>query len=615
MRSLRAPVAHDDDTVNYARHLLIWCRDYVPLTLSAAAIGLLLAILAVLEGFALQSLTARILSSDSRFSVFGVVLLEGLFVVALYPIIIIFRILLMYIFDMIQASLMIKCRDAIESRVLRLLLRSDQNKLQSISIGDLIGRLSVDLPRAMSYREQVISLFGAMAMIAAYTLFIGWHSYEIMIAILVISATAAFLNMWMTRSASDVDRRFREVSDGARVKIDEMIRSAKELRTNNLIEITLGEYSQHLHDRRFQFMRLSRYLARMRGSTAGWPAFAVWILISTVLIIEPNGPGVIIAPDVLPALLMVTIGLFSEFARVIEAIVDIRLIKVSINRLGGYAALYKSTSDWTDNGIKIPSSPDHFTYVGARYQYPASLRQSQDSASSGNRDFFIEKLTLQGPGLIAFTGPSGAGKSTAMDMLAKEVVPHSGRIELNGVSIDKIGRTAYSRKVSLLPQEPYLPRGRVVDLLSAMTDLPETKRLDYWNSDDRLLGLLTQSGLLDRLCLRVGAAKKGRSDEDGRQVRAVLSQSVEMHGAGLSGGEHQLIGLVRCLAGHASVLLLDEPTSALDSNSADRVITLLRQEANHRLIVCVTHSSLLATKCDFVCSFEAGRIVRFGPPE
>ena len=62
----------------------------------------------------------------------------------------------------------------------------------------------------------------------------------------------------------------------------------------------------------------------------------------------------------------------------------------------------------------------------------------------------------------------------------------------------------------------------------------------------------------------------------------------------LSGGQMQRVAIARALVNDPDILLADEPTGALDSETSVQVMELLREVAQDRLVVMVTHNPELA---------------------
>ena len=64
----------------------------------------------------------------------------------------------------------------------------------------------------------------------------------------------------------------------------------------------------------------------------------------------------------------------------------------------------------------------------------------------------------------------------------------------------------------------------------------------------------------------------------------------------MSGGQMQRVAIARALVNNPDILLADEPTGALDSTTSVQVMELLKEVANDRLVIMVTHNPELAQK-------------------
>lgn len=179
-------------------------------------------------------------------------------------------------------------------------------------------------------------------------------------------------------------------------------------------------------------------------------------------------------------------------------------------------------------------------------------------------------LRIAGGERLALSGPSGAGKTVMLRALALLDPPSGGEIFFRGRRVEPGAAPAYRCRVAYLHQTPALADGTVEDNLR----LPFALAAHRERSFDRAAA----ADLLGRL---------GKDEEFlGRRRRD------------LSGGEAQIVALVRLLQLAPSILLLDEPTAALDPDSAQRVRTLLRDwqaaEAGSRAYLWVTHDAALA---------------------
>ena len=92
-----------------------------------------------------------------------------------------------------------------------------------------------------------------------------------------------------------------------------------------------------------------------------------------------------------------------------------------------------------------------------------------------------------------------------------------------------------------------------------------------------------------------------------------LRYQVGNGGSRLSGGERQLIGLIRALIQRAPILILDEPTSAMDPRSTEIVAETLKWVKKDRVLLTITHDTNLLHKADEVLEVGDGRVQWRGP--
>ncbi|MDG6895550.1 hypothetical protein A6A20_07925 [Volucribacter amazonae] len=177
-------------------------------------------------------------------------------------------------------------------------------------------------------------------------------------------------------------------------------------------------------------------------------------------------------------------------------------------------------------------------------------------------------LHLQQGDRIGLHGLSGSGKSVLLRTLALLNCPSSGEIYWQGQPISKLSGKAvqqYRTQVAYVQQQANLVNGTVEDNL----------RLPYQ------------------------LAAHSQQQADPQQWRQML-QHIERKedflrkdSENLSGGERQLVCLMRILQLAPQVLLLDEPTSALDPESTQQVEQLIRhwlQNNPQRAYIWISHS-------------------------
>ena len=194
-------------------------------------------------------------------------------------------------------------------------------------------------------------------------------------------------------------------------------------------------------------------------------------------------------------------------------------------------------------------------------------------------------LQLSAGELVVLSGRSGAGKTTLLSLLAGFLTPDSGRIRVAGTDLvaADASRTAALRRetVGVIQQDLAL-----LPMLTAAENVEVPLRIvraDPARRDTRVLDLLERVGL-------AGHAHQ-RPDE-------------------MSGGQQQRVAVARALANGPVLLLADEPTAQLDSETAARVMGLVRElvEDEGLAVLVATHDPAVEAAGDRVVHLQDGTV-------
>lgn len=176
-------------------------------------------------------------------------------------------------------------------------------------------------------------------------------------------------------------------------------------------------------------------------------------------------------------------------------------------------------------------------------------------------------LEVQAAARLSVAGPSGSGKTLLLRALAMLDPLDDGEVRWKGRPVRRDGIPAFRKVVVYLHQRPALWEETVEAAL----------RGPYWLAVHR------------------------RQTFDGARIVKLLGQLgrnesfLGKRAADLSGGEMQIVSLLRALQLDPTVLLLDEPTAALDRQTAAAVEGLLRDwvgdASGGRALVWVTHDT------------------------
>ncbi len=157
-------------------------------------------------------------------------------------------------------------------------------------------------------------------------------------------------------------------------------------------------------------------------------------------------------------------------------------------------------------------------------------------------------FALHGGERVAITGPSGSGKSVFLRALALLDPLDAGRIMWHGAPVERAAIPRYRRNVAYIRQRPALLDGTVEDNLRYPFELRTYRDVRF-----------------DRALAASLAAQAGRGHD-----------FLDKRASELSGGEAQIVALIRVLQLTPEVLLLDEPTASLDPESSHAIEALVR---------------------------------------
>lgn len=189
---------------------------------------------------------------------------------------------------------------------------------------------------------------------------------------------------------------------------------------------------------------------------------------------------------------------------------------------------------------------------------------------------------------VAILGKIGSGKSTLLRLMAGLYQPTAGQILLDDLDARQIAPADWRQTVGFVSQDARLFHGTLRDNISI--GKPHC-------SAEELLHVARLTGL-DNLAKRHALG---------------YDMPIGERGAGLSGGQQQLVVLARCLLSQPALLLMDEPTSAMDTQTEKAFIDRLGQATRQQTLVVVTHRYSLLDQVDRIIVMDEGRIVLDGP--
>jgi len=186
---------------------------------------------------------------------------------------------------------------------------------------------------------------------------------------------------------------------------------------------------------------------------------------------------------------------------------------------------------------------------------------------------------------VAILGPSGSGKTTCLNILGGLDRYDEGDLVISSKSTkefrDRDWDAYRNKSVGFIFQNYNLiPHLSIVDNIE--------------------MGM-TLSGL---------SAKSKRDKAINVLERVGLIEHINKRPTQLSGGQMQRVAIARALANEPEIILADEPTGALDTETSMQIMQLVKEIAQDKLVIMVTHNPEIAESyADRIIKFQDGNVI------
>lgn len=227
----------------------------------------------------------------------------------------------------------------------------------------------------------------------------------------------------------------------------------------------------------------------------------------------------------------------------------------------------KLTTFWSNGEIKF--SDVYFKYHGSR----------EDSLHN-------VRFSLKPKENLIIIGDTGSGKSTLLKLLTGFYQPYKGSVTIDSIKLTDIKKQCLRKHITYLSQN------------NRLFDRPIIDNIIYGTKYNRASAMK----IIDKLdIVRILPHKN-------------LLQMAGKHGDNLSGGQKQIVQLLRSYLLDSKIILLDEPTSAIDPQHKKYVIQLIHELMKHKQVIMVTHDWSLLSMFNRVIYLQKGQIKYDGTP-
>lgn len=199
-------------------------------------------------------------------------------------------------------------------------------------------------------------------------------------------------------------------------------------------------------------------------------------------------------------------------------------------------------------------------------------------------------LSLEKGKLLSLWGASGSGKSTLVQILQRKYPLLEGQLLVDETPVEHFDLSVYREYVAVVPQNIKLFNGTIADNIMVGRQI---------SSFDEIIQMINRFGL-DSFISRFDQGIFTLVGEDSRK---------------LSGGEMQMLALIRALFDYPEVVIIDEGFSSIDIEIENLIFDTLKEYAKEHAVLIITHNLRTIAQTDYIYILENGSIVECGEPE
>ena len=191
---------------------------------------------------------------------------------------------------------------------------------------------------------------------------------------------------------------------------------------------------------------------------------------------------------------------------------------------------------------------------------------------------------------VSILGPSGCGKTTLLNIIGGLDQYTSGDLVIGGRSTKEFEGHDW--------------------------DIYRNHRIGFIFQSYNLIPHQTVLGNVELALTIAGISKQERIARAKRALdRVGLQGQYYKHPNQMSGGQCQRVAIARALVNEPEILLADEPTGALDTETSIQIMDLIKEIAQERLVIMVTHNPDLAYKYSTrIVKFLDGEVIEDSNP-
>jgi len=270
-----------------------------------------------------------------------------------------------------------------------------------------------------------------------------------------------------------------------------------------------------------------------------------------------------------------TVSMMSFLPWFFKSLVDTEVSMSSTQRLFEYTQL-QPEGPLECKELKVHSGSIEFSNVTMRY------REHLEFALLGC------SFRVEAGSKVGIVGRTGCGKSTLLGVLFRSVPLFDGKVYIDGQDTNTVGLHDLRKKISIIPQAPFLFSGTLRKNLDPFDEFEED---DLWDALE---------------CVDLYNYFQNQNLQ--------LETKIDSNSAALSVGQKQLLCLARAVLRRNKILVLDEATAFVDLNTDQFIHETIKEKFADCTVLTIAHRLHSVIESDAIIVMDKGRVKEHGRP-
>ena len=448
-------------------------------------------------------------------------------------------------------------------------------KLEGRDKGNLISIITTDIELLEVFYAHTISPI-AIATLTSIIMVIFIGRYHWLAGVLALAAyliVGVAIPMWNGKRGSQKGMEFRTNFGELNSFVLDSLRGLDET-----IQYGQGEKrKEQMSERSKNLAGMQELLSKMEGSQRSFTNMVILLasfgmLALTIWLYDKGAMG-------FEGILTCTIAMMGSFGPVVA----LSSLSNNLNQTLASGERVLSLLEETPLVEEIPGDVETSGVESMEYEFKGAEAENVTFAYGEEVILDNYSLKLQPGKITGIHGASGSGKSTLLKLLMRFWDVQDGSVSVDGTDVRKIPTKHLRDMESYVTQETHLFHDSIANNIAIAK--PGASREEIMK-----------------------AAKKASIHDFIMTLPKGYDTEVGELGDTLSGGEKQRIGIARAFLHECPLILFDEPTSNLDSLNEGIILKSLKESAEKKTVVLVSHRVSTMNVADVVYEMENGRI-------